>query len=149
MQLMPKTASLMHKKVYGTAEAEMGNAADPTLNLTLGQNYVEHLLGNNLVDGNMVYLLTAYNAGPGRLQEWKKTIGNGKDPLLFIESIPVGQTRNYVMQVLTNYWIYSELVGDSNGTVTALLQNKWPSYEAYAGPVAENLPKVAADNNGV
>lgn len=149
MQLMPKTASLMHKKVYGDEAQEKGNAAEPIVNITLGQNYVAHLLSNNLVDNNMVYLLTAYNAGPGRLQEWKKTLGNGKDPLLFIESIPIGQTRNYVMQVLTNYWIYSELVGNSNGTITALLQNKWPSYEAYAGPLAENMPKLADNNNGV
>lgn len=137
MQLMPQTATLMHKQMYGAAPDMIRmSASEPVLNITLGQNYVGHLLTNNLVEGNLFYLLTAYNAGPGRLQEWKGNLNYRNDPLLFVESIPFNETRNYVMQVMTNYWIYSELIGGSDKSVQAVLQGQWPSYEAFGTPVA-------------
>ena len=136
MQLMPQTASLMQKKTTSGISATATNVSEPIPNITLGQDYVEHLLNNNLVEGNLFYLLAAYNAGPGRLQEWKARLTDNRDPLLFVESIPFGQTRNYVMQVMTNYWIYSELDGSANRSIYAVLQGHWPSYEPYAGTVA-------------
>lgn len=131
MQLMPQTALLMQKRMNSSTSA---NAAEPVLNVTLGQGYIEHLLNNELVQGNLVYLLTAYNAGPGRLQDWKQTIGHSDDPLLFVESIPYAQTRHYVMQVMTNYWIYSELSGNTDSTIYALLRGRWPSYDVSSIP---------------
>lgn len=137
MQLMPQTATLMHKQMYGEMPAMIRlSASEPVQNITLGQNYVEHLLTNNLVEGNLFYLLSAYNAGPGRLQEWKAGLNYHNDPLLFVESIPYNETHNYVMQVMTNYWIYSELIGGSDKSVYAVLQGQWPSYEAYGTPLA-------------
>ncbi len=140
MQLMPQTASLMQKRIANTGlpTKTQNNVTEPVVNITLGQNYLHHLLDNKLVDGNLFYLLAAYNAGPGRLQEWKRQIDYNEDPLLFVESIPYAQTRNYVMQVMTNYWIYSELTGNANYSVHALLHDHWPSYEPYkGGPVAQ------------
>ena len=102
MQLMPETASFMQKQ-----HNLSGNVSEPVFNVTLGQDYVRHLLGNEMVGGNLIYMLAAYNAGPGRLAEWKESIGHDDDPLLFVESIPYAQTRHYVMQVMANYWIYS------------------------------------------
>lgn len=132
MQLMPKTGAMMHKQNTQLPD----RIGEPMVNITLGQEYVEHLLSNNLVGGNLIYLLTAYNAGPGRLQEWKAREGANDDPLYFVETIPYAQTRHYVMQVMTNYWIYSELVGTSNRSIAALLRNEWPSYDQFTGPVA-------------
>lgn len=140
MQLMPQTASLMQKRVEANGITFHPNASvtEPVMNITLGQNYLEHLMATKLVDGNLFYLLAAYNAGPGRLQDWKRSIDYKNDPLLFVESIPYGQTRNYVMQVMANYWIYSELTGKANYSVHALLQGHWPWYQAYsAGPIAK------------
>ncbi len=150
MQLMPQTATLMHKQMYGSTNSAEPliklSAAEPVQNITLGQNYVEHLLTNNLVEGNMFYLLAAYNAGPGRLQDWKASLNYHNDPLLFIESIPFNETHNYVMQVMTNYWIYSELIGASDKTVQAVLDNKWPSYDIYGStPVAAEAEAAPAE----
>lgn len=146
MQLMPKTASLMQKQLKTKKDKQgLTNPLEPITNVTLGQNYVQHLLTNNLIEGNLVYLLAAYNAGPGRLQEWKTSIQHNQDPLLFIESIPFAQTRHYVMQVMANYWIYSELTGQSNRSVYALLRGKWPSYDGYQELLADNKP--ASDRN--
>jgi len=145
MQLMPQTALLMQKQMNHRKPSKltMTNTAEPITNVTLGQNYVQHLLTNNLIEGNLVYLLAAYNAGPGRLQDWKASINHNNDPLLFVESIPFAQTRHYVMQVMTNYWIYSELSGGSNRSVYALLRGKWPSYDGYQGPVADKAERTA------
>jgi soluble lytic murein transglycosylase-like protein len=116
------------------------NVTEPVANMTLGQNYLHHLMDSKLVEGNLFYLLAAYNAGPGRLQEWKRNIDYNNDPLLFVESIPYAQTRNYVMQVMANYWIYSELTGKANYSVHALLHGHWPWYEPYTGgPVARRI----------
>ena len=140
MQLMPKTAQLMQR-----ATDISGNAADPILNVTLGQSYVQRLLDNPLIEGNLVYLLAAYNAGPGRLQEWKHTLHADKDPLLFVESIPCAQTRYYVMQVLANYWIYSAMAGTTGHSAYALLHGQWPSYDAFVPPVAS---RTTSEHNG-
>ncbi len=141
MQLMPKTAVLMKKRLKETPSHSLissAHANEAVLNVTLGQSYVEHLLGNALVENNLLFMLTAYNAGPGRLMEWKKTIDYGNDPLLFLESIPFSETRNYVMQVMTNYWIYSELAGTPSMSLHALLKGQWPSYEPSILPIAAN-----------
>jgi soluble lytic murein transglycosylase len=138
MQLMPGTAKMMKKDLNLIGEA---NAAEPAVNMMLGQNYVRHLLDHKMVDGNLIYMLTAYNAGAGHLQEWKQTLP-ANDPLLFVESIPLGETRAYVQQVMTNYWIYSELAGNNNSTITALAKGEWPSYDTSL-PVAEiKTPQV-------
>jgi soluble lytic murein transglycosylase-like protein len=139
MQLMPKTAQLMQKDMNkGNAfGAVFGNAAEPVMNVTLGQNYVRRLLDNELVEGNLFYMLAAYNAGPGRLQEWKTNLNYHSDPLLFAESIPIAQTRHYVMQVMTNYWIYCELADKPSNSVYTLLRGNWPSYDETSWPVAE------------
>lgn len=133
MQIMPKTASMMQKQMDVPVG---GNVSEPSLNFTLGQNYIKHLLENGLVEGNLIYMLTAYNAGPGRLQEWKATVRKD-DPLLFIESIPFAETRGYVMQVMANYWIYSELAGQPSQTVGTLASGKWPNYDM--GALASNM----------
>lgn len=124
MQIMPRTASMMKKSLNIDTHH---NVNDPSFNMMLGQNYVLHLLDNGLVEGNLIYMLAAYNAGPARLMDWKKRIGED-DPLLFVESIPYGETRAYVMQVMTNYWIYSELEGRENITLAMLASGHWPSY---------------------
>ncbi|MBY0407781.1 MAG: lytic transglycosylase domain-containing protein, partial [Rickettsiales bacterium] len=150
MQLMPQTASLMHKQMYGNATPPSRmSASEPILNITLGQNYVEHLLTNPMVEGNLFYLLAAYNAGPGRLQDWKASLRAQNDPLLFVESIPFTETRNYVMQVMTNYWIYSELIGGSDTSLRAVAKGQWPSYEAYDSLAAAKAEAANAKDRGV
>ncbi|MDX2073390.1 MAG: lytic transglycosylase domain-containing protein, partial [Alphaproteobacteria bacterium] len=125
MQLMPTTASMMSDKI---GSYKMDEASDAERNITLGQSYVRHLLENKLVGNNMIYMLTAYNAGIGRLQEWKTAMQYRDDPLLFIETMPYAETRYYVMQVMTNYWLYNEILGVSSPTLASLATNQWPVY---------------------
>lgn len=133
MQLMPTTAHRMARDTELdsiSAWSLKQQLAQPTTNVMLGQNYLQHLIENPITKGNLVYVVASYNAGPGRLLEWKRNTALQNDPLLFIESIPFDETRNYVVNVLANYWIYSELMGHESPSVVSLLDGEWPVYEA-------------------
>ena len=73
----------------------------------LGVRYMEEVFRN--FNGNMVFAIASYNAGPHRIKQWQKKYDFDKDPDLFVESIPYKETKNYVKKVLQNYWIYKEL----------------------------------------
>ena len=67
---------------------------DPGYSLSLGQRYIAQLLDH--LDGNLLKLGGAYNAGPVAVNRWVATKAGKDDPLLFVESIPVAETRSYV-----------------------------------------------------
>lgn len=102
MQLMPTTAAAV--SIHGSVSEYA--LKDPENNLELGQRYVRQLLKDPNVDGDIIMMLVAYNAGPGNLARWKKEWPDVQDPLLFIELISSSETRTYVERVLSNYWIY-------------------------------------------
>lgn len=129
MQLMPNTASyisgdksLKHNKtkLYNT-----------DYNLELGQKYVEYLLTKPFIEGNLFFMLTAYNAGPGNLVKWQKNARFQNDPLLFIEVIPSAETRIYLERVLANYWIYNIRLGNPNPTLEQVATENWPVLQQY------------------
>lgn len=126
MQLMPATAGFVAKRRFrGSARNEL---LDPGLNLRLGQDYVKMLLSERQAGENIFFTMTAYNGGPGNLQKWLKKVDHADDPLLFIESIPSRETRNYVEHVLANLWIYRHKMGQEAPTLDALIAGRWPVY---------------------
>lgn len=125
MQLMPKTASTMAENV------DEARLFDPSYNLALGQKYVRHLATNYpKIGDNLLFLLAAYNGGPNKIIRWVESgegrYGDDMDPLLFIESIPIKETRNYVMQVMAHYWGYQMRLNAPLATLEQLSQGKWP-----------------------
>ncbi|MDJ0685876.1 MAG: lytic transglycosylase domain-containing protein [Alphaproteobacteria bacterium] len=131
MQLMPATAGFVAKKRFrGAARDQL---LDPGLNLKLGQDYLGILKSEPLAGQNLFYTMTAYNGGPGNLQKWLKKVDDTGDPLLFIESIPSRETRNYVEHVLANLWIYRHKMGQEAPSKDALLAGRWPIYIAQDG----------------
>ena len=56
-------------------------------------------------DGNPVYALASYNAGPGNCDKWRTRSG-GSSLEQFLESIPFPETNDYVKKVLANYAAY-------------------------------------------
>ena len=123
MQLMPQTANFM-----GDKPVDSKALLNPSTNLQLGQRYVDYLLRQPYVAGNLMYLAVAYNAGPGNLQAWQDEIKAKKDPLLFIESLPYGQTRAFVEHVMANYWIYRLRLGQDVPDVQQLVDGAWPQH---------------------
>jgi soluble lytic murein transglycosylase-like protein len=86
------------------------------------------LLALKSINGDLLQMLVAYNAGPGNMIKWRRLSGSEQDPLLFVESIPARETRHYVERVLTYYWIYQERLGQATTSLDALASGAWPTY---------------------
>ncbi|AEP10287.1 lytic transglycosylase domain-containing protein [Micavibrio aeruginosavorus] len=131
MQLMPKTASFITGAERFKKKDGKFQLRDPEVNLQIGQRYVDHLLGLARVKGDLLHMAVAYNAGPGNLAKWQEGLSaNVKDPLLFIETIPAPETRNYVERVLANYWIYSLRMGQPTPSLDAVTAGRPARYLA-------------------
>lgn len=106
MQLLPSTAKHIAAKEDITFRPSM--IMDPSTNLTLGSLYLGHVIDG--FDGSYILGIASYNAGPGNVRKWIAARGmppkNLHGALDWIESIPFGETRNYVMRVLENVSIY-------------------------------------------
>ena len=124
MQLMPNTA--YHISGDSSVKRQKNKLLDLDYNLELGQKYVSYLLAKPFIEGNLFYMLAAYNGGPGNLVKWQKFARYGKDPLLFIEVIPSAETRIYIERVMANYWIYNIRFGVENHTLRQLAKDYWP-----------------------
>ncbi|MES0880850.1 transglycosylase SLT domain-containing protein [Roseibium sp. SCP14] len=108
LQVMPKTARAMAKELE-LPYSKNALLRDPGLNAAIGAAYFHEQLDH--WNGSYVLTLAAYNAGPGRVQDWLKRFGDprGKstDEIVdWIESIPFPETRNYVMRVMEGYQVY-------------------------------------------
>jgi hypothetical protein len=76
---------------------------DPEINIRLGLLYLKTLLER--YDGRLYLALAAYNAGPHRVDQWLQDFPLA-DEEEFIEMIPFSETRNYVKNILRNYFFY-------------------------------------------
>lgn len=123
MQLMPATAKHVATR-YGMDYGRQSNLYDPSVNVALGQRYVHELLGNSAVNGDIVAMLLAYNAGPGTLSRFRDTHPDMNDPLLMIELFPRAETRKYVERVLSHYWMYRIKEGRDLQIVEALVDGQ-------------------------
>ncbi len=100
MQLLESTARWQAQRIGMSVE----DIYDVETNVTLGVAYLRYLL--DLWRGNVVRAVASYNAGQGAVSRWI----DYRDDLLFIETIPYDETRNYVKRVLWFYYVYSELL---------------------------------------
>jgi soluble lytic murein transglycosylase-like protein len=73
-------------------------------------------------------MATAYNAGAGNLQKWKKDAGPKADALMFLETMPAKETRQFVKRIMAAYWIYQERLDQDTPTLKALASGGWPQY---------------------
>jgi soluble lytic murein transglycosylase-like protein len=106
MQVMPGTA----RRVAGWANVPVDMArvrSDPHYNVALGSTYLGFLLDRYR---NYPPLAAAgYNAGEGCADRWIQALGDPRgqvDPLLWIEAIPIQETREYIKKVMASYTIY-------------------------------------------
>ncbi len=118
MQVMPGTAKEMAAKV-GVPYAKGRLTSDPAYNVTLGAAYLAQLVDEF---GPAVALVAAgYNAGPTRPRRWIKAFGDprdaGVDVVDWVELIPIGETRTYVMRVSESLVIYRARLRGSVGLV--------------------------------
>lgn len=117
MQIRPEVAAFL---VQGHADL-----CDPGMNLQIGQRYLAYLSTPAMAGDDLLHVLAAYNAGPGALLRWKLS---GDDPLLFMEALPVDQTRHYVQTTLTYLWSYAARMDLPSPSLDALAAGAWPKF---------------------
>ena len=101
MQLMPNTARQFNRRL------KRSSLNKPQLNLKIGIKYLKQLIKK--YDGNLVFVLAAYNAGERRIRNWRKNIFSAEKPLFMIESIPFKETRYYIKLIYRNIFFYKLL----------------------------------------
>ncbi len=142
MQVMPATAAYVaNDPSFRGAGAE--RLHDPALSLEIGQRYLLYLARHEAVGGDLIRLLAAYNAGPGNLTRWLPAARHRDDPFLFIEAIPVAETRAHVQRVLAYSWIYASRLGLPSPSLEALVRGAFPRFDAGAAMAA--TPRVASN----
>ncbi len=109
MQLLPGTAAHIARRIGLDYNARL--LTDRDTNLTLGSRYLGQIIDG--FDGSYILGIASYNAGPATVRGWVRTLGTPPQKLEpaidWIESIPYGETRNYVMRVMENVAIYRTL----------------------------------------
>jgi soluble lytic murein transglycosylase len=121
MQLMPTTARYVARRI-GFENYRNDRIADVGVNLRLGTEYLKMVLDDQ--DGQALLASAAYNAGPHRVRKWRAALARPLDGAIFVETIPINETRDYVKRVLFNTLVYG-----------GLLQRPAVSLQALLGPV--------------
>lgn len=106
MQVMRSTAKWVVMRIR-MRNFSLRQLSEPEVNTTLGTFYLRHVLDQ--FDGSPVVAAAAYNAGPTRARQWR-----GKTPVegaIFAETIPFGETRDYVKKVMANTVYYAAVLG--------------------------------------
>ncbi|MFZ5784487.1 MAG: lytic transglycosylase domain-containing protein [Pseudomonadota bacterium] len=129
MQLMPLTARIVANK--WVPEQAGADPYDPATNVALGQAYIVSLLSDT--DSNLVRTVAGYNGGPGNVMRWDGSLNAGQDPLLYIASIPLHETRDFVQRVLANYWMYQIRLGQPTPSLDQIAAHEWPRYTPQDG----------------
>ena len=117
MQLMPGTAREQAGKL-GVSYLAADLIDSPSYNIQLGDGYFQRML--NYYGGSYPLAIGAYNAGPGRVNEWLRLNGDPRtgaiDYVTWIEKIPANfETRYYIMRVLGNAVTYSHMYPENAG----------------------------------
>ena len=101
MQLMPGTARDMAAEL-GLPFSEARLTSDAEYNKRLGSAYLNKMLDR--YDGHQALALAAYNAGPGRVDEWLKSHGDPRKGEIgtgaWVQKIPYAETRDYTRKIL-------------------------------------------------
>ena len=116
MQLMPGTARDEAGKL-GITYMSANLTDSPSYNIRLGDAHFARLMDR--YNGAYPLAIAAYNAGPGRVNEWLRLNGDPRtgavDWISWIEQIPSNfETRYYVMRVIGNAVTYANLHPDKS-----------------------------------
>jgi soluble lytic murein transglycosylase len=104
MQVLPSTAELLAAK-EGLSDYDLLNAEH---NIRLGTVFMRDIRKAYAAD--FTGLAIAYNAGPGRLQQWRRKYSHDDD--IFVEEIPFQETYHYVRVLLADRARYRALLAE-------------------------------------
>jgi soluble lytic murein transglycosylase len=105
MQIMPATARWVAKQM-GRSDYRAAQIADVGVNTQFGAFYFKYWLER--LARQPALAAAAYNAGPNRAQAWRN--GAPLEGAIWVESIPLNETRDYVKKVLANTMVYAQFL---------------------------------------
>ena len=145
MQLLLPTARVVAKKYGLDTPASAEDLYNPALNIELGTAYMKDQFTKF---GRVEYVAIAYNAGPGRVPQWRATLPAEMDE--FVEEIPFKETKAYVQGIIRNSAQYRRLY-DDNGNFRSNVGSRPVRGELESKPreqfTAEN-PEIDVDGSG-
>ncbi len=108
MQVVPQTGRSLARA------ARLDHFSDallthPEVNIHLGTRFFAQL--QDRFGDSLPLVLAAYNAGPTRARAWQE-LPEARDPELFMERVPYGETRDYIRNVLVHQALYRALYPD-------------------------------------
>lgn len=107
MQVLDSTAVAVGRQSGVRIDVEMMRR-NGDYNIAVGSRYLGGLIDR--FGGNPMLAAAAYNAGPGKVDEWLGRFGDPRgsrvDPVDWAESIPYKETREYVQKVMASYITY-------------------------------------------
>lgn len=143
MQLIMPTARSTARKYGSTATISIESLFQPALNIELGTAYMRDQFDKF---GRIEYVAVAYNAGPGRVPQWRATLPIEIDE--FVEAIPFKETKGYVQGVIRNSAQYRRLY-DDNGNFKAYVGTRPLRGEIDSKPreqFAAEFPEIVVDD---
>lgn len=105
MQIIPQTGQEIHSKL-GRSNFQREDLLRPLINVEFGVDYLSSLYQKQ--NGNLVYTIASYNAGPDAVDRWKKSRGHLEWDE-WVEEIPYKETRKYVKRVMENFYTYEAI----------------------------------------
>lgn len=112
MQLMPATAKEVAHRI-GVKYSRQRLTTDARYNALIGSSYLARQLAQ--FDGSLALAAASYNAGASNAAKWVQAFGDPRasnvDPVVWVELIPMQETRQYVKRVMSNYLIYRARLG--------------------------------------
>ena len=105
MQIVPATGSEVARNLGWPPAFTSDDLYLPMISIRLGAHYLS--LQSTAFNGDLFAALAAYNGGPGNAQAWSDL--SGSDPDLFLETIRITETRQYIMQIFEFYGLYERL----------------------------------------
>ncbi|MBG0771011.1 MAG: tetratricopeptide repeat protein, partial [Anaerolineaceae bacterium] len=107
MQVIPTTGEEIATDLGWPADYTTSDLYRPYVSIVFGATYLARQL--NYFDGDLYDMLAAYNGGPGNTLYWQELAGEDMD--LFLETIRVQETRDYIRYITENYTIYRMIYG--------------------------------------
>lgn len=117
MQLIQPTAVRFAKEAGLDASDLDGLLKNPAANIKMGSRYLKFLSLN--YNGFEPAIYGGYNAGEYAVDLWLKRRAHS-DPLMFIELVPFGETKDYIKNVWRNVAVYQYLETEMPGGLPRL-----------------------------
>jgi len=136
MQLLIPTAITTARRVGADRAITMEALFEPRLNIQLGTAYFRDQIDKY---GRIEYVSAAYNAGPGRVVQWRASLPLEIDE--WAEAVPFRETRLYIQGVVRNTMQYRRLY-DENGNWRAGVGARAIYPSPHAAPSTDSTIRV-------